>query len=62
MIKIEKLAGMAQVIRDLEDALDALPSFIFILKIHLIQAKRVAGITGPILPPVDAPLVEASVA
>jgi len=59
MITIEDLAGMEQMIRDLEDAQEALPSFIFILKIHLIQAKRVAGITGPILPPVDAPLVEA---
>ena len=62
MLKIEDLVGMEQMIRDLEDASEALPSFIFILKIHLIQAKRAAGITGPLLPPVEAPPVEAVVA
>ena len=59
MIKIKDLAGMEQVIRDLEDANEALPFFIFILKIHLAMAKREAGITEDVLPPADAPRVEA---
>jgi len=62
MITRKDLIDMDQGIRDLEGALEALPSFIFILKIHLIQAKRSAGITGPLLPPVEAPPVEAVVA
>ena len=61
MITIKDLAGMEQVIRDLEDANEALPSFIFILKIHLAMAKREMGITEPLHPPVDAHLIEAAV-
>lgn len=59
MGKLEDLAGMEQFIRDLETLLEGLPTLLFILKIHLIQSKREAGITGPILPPVDAPPVVA---
>jgi len=62
MITIEDVAGMEKVIKDLEGALDALPSFIFILKIHLIQAKRSAGITDEVLQPMDAPPLETVVA
>ena len=59
MIKIEDLAIMEQGIRDLEDAQEALPLFIFLVKIQLLMAKKEAGITGSILPPLEAPLVEA---
>jgi len=59
MIKIEDLAIMEQGIQDLEDCLEALPLFIFLVKIQLLMGKREAGITGPLLPPVDAPHLEA---
>lgn len=59
MITIEDVAEMEQGIRDLEGAYEALPSFIFILKILLAMGKRQAGLTEPILQPADVPLVEA---
>ena len=59
MIKIEDLAGMEQGIRDLEDTLKALPLLIFECKLILFHAKKEAGITGPILPPVEPVPVEA---
>lgn len=61
MITRKDLVDMDQGIRDLEDALEALPSFIFILKIHLAMAKREMGITEPLHPTVDAHLIEAAV-
>jgi len=59
MIKIEDLAIMEQGIRDLEGALEALPLFIFLVKIQLLMGKKEAGITGPLLPPVEVLPVEA---
>ena len=61
MITREDVKNMEEGIQELEDMLDALPSFIFILKIHLAQGKRQAGLTEPVLQPVDAPLIEAAV-
>lgn len=61
MITRKDLEEVEEGIRELEDMLDALPSFIFILKIHLAMSKREMGITGPLLPPVDAHLIEAAV-
>ncbi len=50
---------MEKTIRDLEDAYEAWPYLLFEVKLIFAMAKREAGITGPILPPVESPLVEA---
>ncbi|TKJ25418.1 MAG: hypothetical protein CEE41_04390 [Hadesarchaea archaeon B3_Hades] len=62
MMKIEELAELEKVIRDLKDLRDALPWLIFELELGLIAEKKAAGITGPILQPPEAPPVEAVVA
>jgi len=59
MIKIEDLVLMEREIRDLEEMYEAWPLFIFTLKLVLLQAKKEAGITGPLLQPPEAPPVEA---
>ena len=59
MLTIEDLASMEKTIRDLEDAYEAFPYLLFEVKLIFAMAKKEAGITGPILPPAEAPLVEA---